>query len=265
MTMRKCLLAVLSVISCCSYADVNTKIYNNYLIYSTPELSPHSITIKRQKISSTIPFNIIFTRVAGENAIIESQKNGLIFFIGKKIKGSWYIDYDKKIRLHSNSFFNLSSDYEFTNTSKFEITFNENNDIKKESLSKNDYFAINTIYNYDENKRLIDSKEKVNGISIIKKIDYTNQNLAKLITSESFIEPKLSPSDEMGNEVIEYIYDDANQLLQTKQSMHLSETKDVINMDCYFTDHNKHGDWTKGSCVLNKKNIGNFTREIECW
>ncbi|OTQ58777.1 hypothetical protein B6C98_10490, partial [Gilliamella apis] len=124
---------------------------------------------------------------------------------------------------------------------------------------------INTNYIYDEKKRLIKFLEKVNAFFVMNKIDYTNQNLAKLIKSENVEDPELFSSDETSNEIIEYIYDDENRIIQTKQSMYLAETKNRINMDCFFTNHNKHGDWTKGYCSANKKNLGDFKREIEYW
>ena len=263
--MKKLIYIVLFTFSYYSYSEVNIKVYNNYLIYSYPELSPHSTTIKRQKISSTIPFNLPFTKVAGKNTIIECQKNGFITFINKKNLGLWLIDYEKKLRLINNSFVNSSSGSKSTQISKYDITFNENNDIQKESLSKNDFFDINTNYIYDEKKRLIKFLEKVNAFFVMNKIDYTNQNLAKLIKSENVEDPELFSSDETSNEIIEYIYDDENRIIQTKQSMYLAETKNRINMDCFFTNHNKHGDWTKGYCSANKKNLGDFKREIEYW
>ncbi|OTQ58625.1 hypothetical protein, partial [Gilliamella sp. A7] len=91
------------------------------------------------------------------------------------------------------------------------------------------------------------------------------QNLAKLIKSENVEDPELFSSDETSNEIIEYIYDDENRIIQTKQSMYLAETKNRINMDCFFINHNKYGDWTKGYCSANKKNLGDFKREIEYW
>ena len=113
--------------------------------------------------------------------------------------------------------------------------------------------------------RLINFLEKVNAFFVMNKIDYTNQNLAKLIKSENVEDPELFSSDETSNEIIEYIYDDENRIIQTKQSMYLAETKNRINMDCFFINHNKYGDWTKGYCSVNKKNLGDFKREIEYW
>lgn len=47
--MRK-LLSLLIVISCYSYAEMNTTVYNNYIALYIPEIAPHSTLIKQQDI-----------------------------------------------------------------------------------------------------------------------------------------------------------------------------------------------------------------------
>lgn len=250
--MKKLILVVLSIISYCSYAEVNTKVYNNYIVFYAPEYAPHSTLIKKQEIDSSIKDSDLSGKI-----VIDSNDDGLITSIDLK---------DHQLNMtfdYANNIFNVN--YKHANFAKLKLILNSNNEIVEiESLYSNINFHYN--HSYDDIERIKMSEcEKFNK-NFIMEFVYKNEGLLRTIYIDNRTEKdkNLTPYFKK----VDYIYDDENKVKRAVYADYLD--KDYLKIkettNCYFSDYNEHGDWTKSYCIKdNKVKIGNITRKIEYW
>lgn len=248
--MRK-LLSLLIVISCYSYAEMNTTVYNNYIALYIPEIAPHSTLIKQQDIYTSIDYSDAMRFVDGK-IVIKSNNNGLIIFSGsEKYKTKQYYDYVENI---------IKWNIDNKPFTQIKLTLNKDkNIIETSSLNS---FNFHYKYNYDDHKRLVMYEGM--GMTLNGKFEffYTSHNLLKSIYEGKNVFKKYY------NRKIDFIYDDDNKLKETIQTHYLDENNLKIDkiIKCYFAGHNERGDWTQSHCIKNGNiDLGDITRKIEYW
>ncbi|WP_294612961.1 hypothetical protein [uncultured Gilliamella sp.] len=247
--MKKLILIVLYILSYYSYAEVNTKVYNNYIVLYIPEIAPYSKLIKQQDIYTTINYMDAMRFVDGK-VVIKSNSDGLMIFSEiEQYKTIQFYDYVKGLFI-----WNINNK-PFT---QIKLTLNKDENII-ESSSLNS-FNFHYRYNYDELKRLVMSMGE--GMTTKAKIEffYTNNNLLKSIYY------KTNVSTRPNNRKIDFIYDDDNKLKETIQTHYSDENNSKIDktITCSFSDYNEYGDWTKGHCIKDGNiDLGAITRKLE--
>lgn len=255
--MKKLILIVLSVISGCSYAEVNSELYNNYMVFSMPEVSPHSKPIKSQEITSNVTaikktniFDMpeLVTRFFNDDKTIikSSFDNGFITYEKNEkqlhntnLITKLEIDYDKKKSLFWNN----------AETSESKFTYNANNSIL-DKLSPNSEVK----YIYDENNRIVNIIGTYVKFNINTKFIYTNDGLIKSSYTLFNDESHSSINTE------EFIYDSNYRLVEIIATSYVSIQASHIQY-CYFSHHNKYGDWTTGQCNVSTSDV--YVEKIE--
>lgn len=259
--MKKLLLVALSVISYCSYAEVNRELYNNYMVFYMPEVSPHSKPIKSQEITSNVTaikktniFDMpeLLTRFFYDDKIIikSSLDNGFITYeesekqiYNPNLITKLEIDYDKKKSLFWND----------GKTSESKFTFNANNSILDKSSPKSQVKYI-----YDENNQIVNIIGTFVKFNINTKFIYTNDGLIKSSYTLSNDESHLSISTK------EFIYDSNHRLAEIITTSYVSIQTSYIQ-HCYFSQYNEYGDWTAGQCNVSTNDVyvENIKRKLE--